>query len=99
MVPYWDPALIASRDAYISFVKLMMDRHLVVLDTERVADAGVFFVWKKNKKLRLIVDGRPGNSMLPTPPRTKLASPGVFSEVRVPAGQKLYVASLDVENA
>eukprot|EP00973_Karenia_brevis_P028335 3906141-Karenia_brevis.AAC.1 len=65
----------------------------------RRAAAGCFFVHKKNGALRLIVDGRPGNKCLHTPPNVHLATAGSFSELRVPDGEKLFVASWDVETA
>eukprot|EP00969_Alexandrium_andersonii_P234274 10343710-Alexandrium_andersonii.AAC.1 len=48
---------------------------------------------------RLIVDGRPGNARLAPPPRTALASAQAFSELVLEKGQRLFVGSLDVENA
>lgn len=63
------------------------------------ASAGFFSVRKKSGKLRMICDGRPGNTMLPDPPRVHLATPASFVELRVPELDTLYVSSLDVQNA
>ena len=45
------------------------------------------------------MDGRPWNSKPRRPPQVHLATAGAFSELRTPVGQKVYVSSLDVQNA
>jgi hypothetical protein len=56
----------------------------------------MFFVSKKNGKLRLIIDCRRVNQLLRLPPRTPLASSAAFAEVQAPEGSGLYYTTHDV---
>eukprot|EP00973_Karenia_brevis_P081162 11254639-Karenia_brevis.AAC.1 len=67
LVPYWDPKLKINKFVYRDFISQMHKRGLVFFSLSRTAPAGCFFVRKKDGRLRLIVDGRPGNAMLQPP--------------------------------
>ena len=59
---YWDPKLRGK--AYRNFVRDLHQRSLLRFTREPIEFAGVFFVWKKNGRLRMIIDGRRGNGPL-----------------------------------
>ena len=48
--PYWDPALIASPEAYAKFIDHLLDCGLLRLSRTSKAQVGIFFVWKADKK-------------------------------------------------
>ena len=58
--PYIDPAFNSSK-TYANFIKLMLDKNLVELQSGGRSYLGVFFVLKKNGKLRVILDTRISN--------------------------------------
>ena len=65
--PYLDPAL-RRRRTFERFVRVLFDQHIIGFTTERKADAGLFFVPKKDHRMRMVVDARPGNTFFRAPP-------------------------------
>ena len=65
---------------------------------EATEHVGLFFVYKKNKTLRMICDARRSNARFQEPPSVKLATGDSLSRPQVPPGDTLYVASLDLKD-
>eukprot|EP00971_Amphidinium_carterae_P346028 6487276-Amphidinium_carterae.3 len=61
---YWDPSLAKNDASYAEFVDRLMDLNIVGLTTEPLETNGLFFVKKKNGKLRMICDCRRANRRL-----------------------------------
>ena len=65
-------------------------------DEYALAVAGYFEVAKKNKKLRPIVDMRPLNAWLNTPPSVRLATMGTFLRTVAAYGANCFISSGDM---
>jgi len=94
--PYWCPRLRDSRDTRVSFFKRL---HAIGLGTFRKgirAEAGMFFVRKKDGGQRLIIDARVANFQHKRPPRAELSSAGCLSQLnlRVAPGSDAEAAPL-----
>ena len=59
---------------------------------------GLFFVSKKDRRLRMILDARPANDLFRSPPCSEYSSGSSFASLRVPRGEKLYGAQYDVRD-
>lgn len=59
---------------------------------------GLFAVPKDADAQRFIVDMRPGNACFKPPETVLIANPGVISELHLPPGATLYVATADADN-
>ena len=59
----------------------------------------LFFVKKKNGKLRLILDTRTVNCLFVDPPKTKLPSAAALTSIESVPGEPLYFAGGDIDNA
>ena len=57
-----------------------------------------FFVTKKNKRLRFILDCRGVNRRFKKPPSLALAAGSTWSQVVIPEGQELFVAQSDIKD-
>ena len=78
-VPYIDPAF-RSGAVYGAFLRDLLDRGLIELVAETGAFLGVFFVGKKDGRLRLIFDTRVANAYFMDPPHTALPSAGAWAQ-------------------
>ena len=65
--PYWDPELRKSPEHLGSFLRRLYDRKLVSFRRAYNAEVGIFFVKKKQDKIRMIVDCRQANFCHQTP--------------------------------
>ena len=65
--PYWDPKLRKSSAHLESFLRRRYDRQLVSFCRAYKAEVGIFFVKKKQDKIRMIVDCRQANFCHQTP--------------------------------
>ena len=72
--PYFDPQLQTNKRLYLSFVRRLLDANLIELRQSCREQVGLFSVWKKGGKQRMIVD-----AMLPKR----------FGWLRVPVSAKL----------
>jgi hypothetical protein len=52
----------------------------------------------KGDQIRLILDARPANCYFTRPPRVRLPSPTHLANLRIPDGQPLYIAKMDLSN-
>ena len=60
---------------------------------------GIFFVAKKDGRIRIIFDTRILNTKFRDPPSTRLPSAAAISSLEVPSHSELYVATGDLANA
>ena len=88
-VPHVDPAF-RSGPVYGAFIRDLMDRGLIELVAETEAYLGVFFVGKKDGRLRLIFDTRIANAYFRDPPHTALPSAGAWAQQELLPGQQTY---------
>jgi hypothetical protein len=86
---YHDPVLERSECKYLDFVCELFKSGIVNFNPWVKVEVGVFFVLKKNRKLRLILDARRSNQHFRRPPSRNNCSAGSFSNLRVPAGETL----------
>ena len=76
VIPHWDPSLARNRRLYVRLVKLLYAKGLLVLldESERREDVGIFFVAEKSGQLRLIIDARRSNLHFTSPPGVSLVT-------------------------
>ncbi|OLQ14569.1 hypothetical protein AK812_SmicGene1346 [Symbiodinium microadriaticum] len=98
--PYIDPALASSPAALGRFYgRLHKSQMLSFVSGRHAHTVGVFFVHKKNGKLRLILDTRLANRALRKPLTTRLPTPAAWSSLEVGAEDTLFTAAGDVADA
>jgi len=97
---YFDPVLAANPALYHQFVSELFASGVVGFTTTTRCQAGVFFVSKKNDRLRVIVDARRTNSLCRRPPRTRLGSIEALCQVELDVGdgEVMWVAQQDVKD-
>jgi hypothetical protein len=96
--PYIDSTLKSSSHQYLQFINDFKRRCLLRWTRAPKERVGVFFVRKKDGKLRLIIDARRTNQRFRTPPGVALSSAEAFSDVECEPGQKVFISTTDVEN-
>ena len=67
----WDPVLEEDPVAYLSLVLSLHERSMLRYSKCCKASVGLFCVAKKSGQLRLIVDCRPLNQLLKSPPKRR----------------------------
>ena len=92
-----DPAF-NSPKIYVQFLMQMHSRQLLQFTTGGKTYLGVFFVTKKNGKLRVILDTRIVNCLFKKPPKTRLPTPAALTSLETIAGQEVYFAGGDIDN-
>lgn len=94
--PYFDPALKRSKASYVKFVQRLHASNLVEFRTEAREHVGIFFVWEKSGKQRMIVDARLSNMWFGAPEKVELATGTAFSQIEVDQGPPIEVAGVDI---
>ena len=86
--PYTDPVLKHNRPLYLKFIKKLMGIDFLCWTRYPKCRAGVFFVWKSDGRIRMIIDARRSNRMFRPPPGVDLCTAEGLSrtEVVLPAG-------------
>jgi len=97
--PYSDPGLVGNRVEYAKFLKHLAKLGLVRFGRSRKSTVGLFFVAKKDGRLRLIFDTRIANCVFVEPPHTELPTSAAFSKLEAPVGTPIYLAQSDLDNA
>eukprot|EP00973_Karenia_brevis_P007751 1052656-Karenia_brevis.AAC.1 len=95
---YMDPILKNSERLYTEFVAELFMCGVVKFAPSVKCECGIFFVRKKNDKLRLILDARLANSFFRTPPSDNMASTMSLGEVRARRGTTIWMSQYDVED-
>ena len=96
--PYSDPAL-RQPGTYSQVIRLLLERNLVGLRRTCRRRVGLFTVWKKSGKQRVIIDARIANAAFAEPPSVSLASGGAFASLEVDRGPSVFVGEVDLEDA
>ena len=76
---YWDPALRQDKRSLDEFIGLLRKAGLVTWRREAHSHVGCFFVPKKDRTLRLVLDRRPTNALHRRSPYSDLATPGALA--------------------
>ncbi|CAK0806316.1 unnamed protein product, partial [Prorocentrum cordatum] len=98
--PYLDPVL-RQPAAYLAFVERMRDGGMLEfrVDEGNFEEVGLFTVWKKDGRQRLVIDCRGSNFRFAEPDKTSLASGGSFSSIELAPGEVLWTAGVDIADA
>ena len=83
VVGYTDPILKSNRRIYLQLVRRALDCGLVELMDASKCVIGLFFVWKKNGKIRLILDCRASNQYFKDPPSVDLLTSEGLSNIEL----------------
>ena len=90
ITPFWDPALKNNPRNYRKFLQKLNSIGYLEFTLEPQEFAGVFFVWKSDKKrIRMIVDGRAANAQFHEPPSVSLSTAETFSRIEIAMPQEL----------
>ncbi|CAK0800327.1 unnamed protein product [Prorocentrum cordatum] len=84
---------------YSNFAMQMLGAGLVTMRAERPATAGIFFVAKKDWRLRIILDARAVNDLFEEPARSRLPTPAPWASVEIGVTDDLIQSQMDVDNA
>ncbi|CAK9052120.1 unnamed protein product [Durusdinium trenchii] len=96
---YQDPQFNSSK-TFAGFVMRLHGLGLVEFSAEpAVEEVGLFFVKKKQNRLRMIMDCRRSNSWFTEPKKVHLASGEALGRIQVSEGEELHVCSADLANA
>ncbi|CAK0887025.1 unnamed protein product, partial [Prorocentrum cordatum] len=95
---YIDPAL-RNPKLYIQLLRILERRNLMDYYADKACSVGVFFVYKKSGKLRLILDGRHASLHFRAPDKVALASGASFAGLHVDSGKPIAVAEVDLADA
>ena len=79
--PYWDPMLPDSRGNMREFLGALHRAKLLARRRRARSHIGIFFIQKKDGRLRVVIDGRLPSALHWRPPRSGLAIPTVLSRL------------------
>ena len=97
--PYFDPVLKSGSATYVEFLHRLRSSNLIEFRTEARERVGIFTVWKKSGKQRLVVDARFSNLWFESPEHVELATGAAFSQIEVGQGPPIEVAGVDIADA
>ena len=95
---YMDPVLSRNPNMYAHFVLQLLRANIIRFSKTPKSRLGVFFVRKKNGKLRLIVDCRQVNAVFKTPPKGHVVSSAVFGDIEQHINEQMYIAESDIRD-
>jgi hypothetical protein len=87
-----------SRDEYLLLIKRMMAANMVSFTTTPEVVNGIFGVFKKDGKIRLIINATPANDTMVPSEKVQLPSPSLFASLEIPEGKELHVSKTDIDN-
>lgn len=97
--PYSDPIFRRQRSVYSDFISRLHASNLIEFRTQARERVGVFFVWKKSGKQRMVVDSRLANLWFDSPEKVQLATGSAFSRLEVDRGPAIEVGGVDIKDA
>ena len=97
ITPYWCPDLRRSRAKRRQLISLLQNKGMITFRRQIHSRVGLFFVWKKNQMIRLIVDARSTNAKCRLPPHTALGSLSAVSELDLSDSELAAAAELDLD--
>ena len=96
--PHVDSAFHCPK-TYASFLCKLQTRQLLEWQIGGVSLLGVFFVYKKDGRLRVIFDTRIVNCYFHDPPKTRLPTAASFTSIETTPGDEIYFGGGDIEKA
>ena len=97
--PYSDPKL-RDPKTYGEFVRRLLRANIVEIGLEPGSEEiGIFFVSKKNGRLRLIIDARKSNCHFADPAHVQLVTGDGLGNIEVEEGVDLMICSADLKDA
>ena len=97
--PYVDPLIKNCPRRYAAFCKRLQDSGLVEFRETYKEQVGVFTVWKKSGKQRLVIDARLANMRFEEPETVHLATGSTFAAIEVDPGPAIEVGGVDIADA
>ena len=94
--PYMDPVLKRSKNSYVKFLQRLHASQLIEFRTQAREHVGLFCVWKKSGRQRLIVDARLSNQWFDPPMKVELATGSSFTQIEVDPGPCIEVGGVDI---
>ena len=94
--PYVDPVLKRSKSSYVKFLRRLHASKLIEFRTQAREHVGLFCVWKKNGRQRMIVDARLSNQWFDPPMKVELATGSSFTQIEVDPGPCIQVGGVDI---
>lgn len=96
--PYFDATLARSRAEYKDFVRRLSEAGLVRFGCRSQVVVTPFFVYKKDRRRRVIFDCRPANRRFRPPPDVRLGTASEWAGLRIPESSDLFVGSGDIKD-
>ena len=93
-----DPTLARSAQEYASFLRRLLDAHMIGYCTDPKDIVTPFFVSKKSGALRIVWDCRAVNRRFKPCPSLNLASGAKWGDLTIDAADTIYVAQFDLAN-
>lgn len=97
--PYVDPILLHQKAVYADFIQRLFHSNLVEFRLKARESVGVFFVWKKSGRQRMVIDARKSNLWFDTPHKVSLATGSAFARIQVDDGPPVQVGGVDISDA
>ena len=94
--PYMDPVLKRSKSSYVKFLQRLHASQLIEFRTQAREHVGLFCIWKKSGRQRLIVDARLSNQWFDPPMKVELATGSSFTQIEVDPGPCIEVGGVDI---
>ena len=96
---YQYPGLRRSPRRYASLLKRLDAAGMIAWRLNGSPRVGLFSVWKKNGRQRLIVDGRLSNAMFAEPDKVELPTGSSLGAVEVDEGPPVSLGQVDIKDA
>ncbi|CAK0868150.1 unnamed protein product, partial [Prorocentrum cordatum] len=98
--PYLDPVL-RRREDYLAFIRRLGKANMLDfrLDGGDFEEVGLFTVWKKDGRQRLVIDCRGSSLHFAEPNKTSFASGASFSRMELQEGEQLWTGGVDIADA
>ena len=93
--PYFDPLLNGRR--YRQFVRKLRKKCLINFTGAPLCSVGMFFVQKKDERIKLIIDSRPANGLFKKPPGVHLCTSEGLSRIELQIPDHLVPGNPDFD--
>ena len=98
ITPYMDVILKSNAEQYIEFVHRLFQGGMINFIAHPQDLACPFFVPKKNKRLRLVLDCRSVNERFQPPPNLLMAAGATWANLELPEEATMFVAQSDIRD-